>query len=847
MSLAFFSRALPPPLERLRDLASDLRWTWSHTADTLWRTIDPPSWERSENPWSILQNAPRERLEQLAGDAAFLAELDRLDDARQRYLAGRGWFGDRYDGAPPRCVAFFCMEFGLAEALPLYAGGLGVLAGDYLKAASDLGVPAVGVGLLYQEGYFRQAIDETGRQHAMFPYNDPTTLPIEPVVTSGGEWLRVPLAFPGRQVNVRVWRARVGRATLYLLDTNDPLNSPVDRGITGKLYQGSPVVRFLQEVVLGIAGWRVLEALGLPVDICHLNEGHAAFAILERARACMQRTGLGFWEALWVTRAGNVFTTHTPVDAAFDRFDTATLALFAPYFRDYVTRLGIEVGDLVALGRKDPSDDDEPFTPAYLAIRGSGFVNGVSRLHGRVSRRLFRGLFPRWPEPDVPIGDVTNGVHVPSWDSPAADALWEEACGKDRWRGELEGMCAAVQCITDERLWATKAGDRQRLVDVVRSRLAWQLGFRGADPETIARATHTFDANTLTLGFARRFAEYKRPNLLLRDSGRFERILTDPTRPVQIAVAGKAHPDDPAGAALIAEWINFAARPSVRDHVVFLEDYDITLAEELVRGVDLWLNTPRPPWEACGTSGMKVLANGGLNASTFDGWWAEAYRPDAGWCVGDAGDHIGTNDDDLRAADDAHATNLYELLEREIIPAFYGRDADGVPRRWLAMMRSSMSELAPQFSANRMVREYVNDIYVPAAALLHRRECDDGRLGRELREWHTRLARDWHAVHFGELEIAEGDGRRVLSVPVYLGALPPSDVIVELYADPVGTASATRLPMNRLRDLPGAIHGAVYGVDVPLDRPASDYTPRVIPAHPDARVPLEAAFITWYR
>ena len=847
MSLASFSRSLPPPLERLHDLASDLRWTWSHTADTLWRTIDPATWERSENPWSILQNAPHDRLEQLASDSAFLSELDRLDDARQRYLAGRGWFGDRYDGARPRCVAFFCMEFGLAEALPLYAGGLGVLAGDYLKAASDLGVPAVGLGLLYQEGYFRQAIDEMGRQHATFPYNDPTTLPIEPVRTDGGEWLRVPLAFPGRQLNVRVWRACVGRATLYLLDTNDPLNSPVDRGITAKLYQGSPVVRFLQEVVLGVAGWRALEALGLSVDICHLNEGHAAFAILERANRCMQRTGLGFWEALWVTRAGNVFTTHTPVDAAFDRFDAATLALFAPYFRDYVARLGIDLRDLIALGRQNPADADEPFTPAYLAIRGSGFVNGVSRLHGNVSRRLFRGLFPRWPEHDVPVGHVTNGVHVPSWDSPAADALWEQTCGKERWRGELEAMRDAVQCITDERLWATKAGDRQRLVDVVRSRLARQLGFRGADPEAIAHAAHTFDANTLTLGFARRFAEYKRPNLLLHDPSRFERILTDPTRPVQIVVAGKSHPADPVGAALISQWITFAARPSVRDHVVFLEDYDITLAEELVRGVDLWLNTPRPPWEACGTSGMKVLANGGLNASTFDGWWAEAYRPGAGWCVGDARELDATPDDAVGPEDDAHATRLYELLEREIVPAFYTRDAQGMPRRWLEMMRSSMAELAPQFSANRMVREYVNDIYVPAAALLQRRECDAGRLGRELREWHTRLASDWHAVHFGELEVGEAEGRRVLTVPVYLGVLAPSDVVVELYADPVGSRPATHLTMTRVRELPGAFNSAVYSADVPLDRPPSDYTPRVIPSHPDARVPLEAAFIAWYR
>jgi starch phosphorylase len=474
-------RPLPPALERLRDFAGDLRWTWSHTADSLWRTVDPVIWERTENPWSILQNVSRERLEQLATDARFLDELGRLDDARQRYLRESGWFGETYPDKPLRRVAYFCMEFGLAEALPLYAGGLGVLAGDFLKGASDLAVPLVGVGLLYQEGFFRQAVDERGHQLAVFPFNDPTMLPIEPALTTGGEWLHVPLALPGRTLQVRVWQARVGRVTLYLLDTNDPLNSPIDRGITGKLYQGAPLVRFLQQVVLGIAGWRALVALGLDVDVCQLNEGHAAFAILERARTHMQRTGSSFAEALWVTRAGNVFTTHTPVDAAFDRFDLATIASFRAYFREYVAGLGLAVEDLIALGRQNPADASEPFRPAYLAIRGSGTVNGVSRLHGAVSRRLFAGLFPRWPEADVPVGYITNGVHVPSWDSPGTDALWESVCGKERWRGALETVADAIRDVPHETLWETKAHDRQRLVHGVRARLARQLGFRGAD------------------------------------------------------------------------------------------------------------------------------------------------------------------------------------------------------------------------------------------------------------------------------------------------------------------------------------------------------------------------------
>lgn len=838
---AAFDRPLPPALERLRDFAGDLRWTWSHTADSLWRTVDPVIWERSENPWSILQNVSRERLEQLATDARFVDELGRLDDARQRYLHESGWFGETYPDKPLRRVAYFCMEFGLAEALPLYAGGLGVLAGDFLKGASDLAVPLVGVGLLYQEGFFRQALDERGHQLAVFPFNDPTMLPIEPALTTGGEWLHVPLALPGRTLQVRVWQARVGRVTLYLLDTNDPLNSPIDRGITGKLYQGATLVRFLQQVVLGIAGWRALLALGLDIDVCHLNEGHAAFAILERARAHMQRTGSSFAEALWVTRAGNVFTTHTPVDAAFDRFDLATIASFRPYIRDYVAGLGLAVEDLIALGRQNPADASEPFRPAYLAIRGSGTVNGVSRLHGAVSRRLFAGLFPRWPEADVPVGHITNGVHVPSWDSPGADALWECVCGKDRWRGALEAVGDAICDVPHEKLWETKAHDRQRLVHVVRARLARQLGFRGADPEAIARAGHVFDANTLTLGFARRFAEYKRPALLLHDPDRLERLLTRPGQPVQIVVAGKAHPDDMVGAALVTAWIEFANRPAVRDHVVFLEDYDLTLAEELVRGVDVWLNTPRRPWEACGTSGMKVLVNGGLNASTLDGWWAEAYVPAVGWCFGDY-DPAPTETTDAR-----DATALYELLERDVIPEFYARDEHGIPERWLDRVRASMAQLAPRFSANRMVREYVTNSYIPAARNVHARDCDGGRPGRELAAWYDRVQRDWHAIHFGQIETSDDGGQRTLSVPVYLGNLDQTDVAVELYANATDDGPPMRLTMDRDVDLPGAVNAAIYRVAVPGQRPLSDYTPRVVASHPTVAVPLEAWLIAWQR
>jgi glycogen phosphorylase len=528
------------------------------------------------------------------------------------------------------------------------------------------------------------------------------------------------------------------------------------------------------------------------------------------------------------------------VAAAFDQFDAATIASFTPYVRAYVAGLGIEVEDLVALGRRPGADADESFRPAYLAVRGSATVNGVSRLHGTVSRRLFASLFPRWPEAEVPVGHVTNGVHVPSWDSPNVDALWERACGKDRWRGDLESATGAMRGVDDRLLWEVRGKDRQRLVHVVRTRLARQLGFRGADQEAMARAAHAFDPDTLTLGFARRFAAYKRPALLLRDADRLERLLTRPDRPVQIVIAGKAHPDDREGAALITAWIEFASRPAVRDRVAFLEDYDITLAEELVRGVDVWVNTPRPPWEACGTSGMKVLANGGLNVSTPDGWWAEAYDESVGWCIGRAGDSVVQTD----AAD---AAALYELLERKIVPEFYCRDAAGVPTRWLERVRASMAELAPRFSANRMVREYVRDEYIAAAELLHLREDETGRVGKELCAWHTRITRDWRSLHFGDVAVDATDGRRAVSVPVYLGALHPSDVAVELYADAVGAAPSARLTMADVGSLPGSANGRLYRAQVSGDRPLSDYTPRVVPAHPGIRVPIEAWPIVWSR
>lgn len=831
-----FLRPLPEGLAGLAELSLDLRWTWSHAADRLWREIDPAVWARTENPWLMLQSVSLQRLEQLAEDPDFRAELERLMQVRRDYLAAEAWYGGAHPGNGA-LIAYFSMEYGLAEALPLYSGGLGVLAGDHLKTASDLGVPLVAVGLLYQEGYFRQMLDGRGRQIEVYPHNVPTSMPITPVRDAKGAWLGVPIELPGRALVLRVWQAQVGRVNLYLLDSNDPMNSPADRGITSKLYGGGEEMRLVQEIVLGIGGWRTLEALELHPEVCHLNEGHAALVTLERARRFAQENHVDFREALWATRAGNVFTTHTPVAAAFDTFPRV---LLAEYGTHYAAQLGVSQHELLALGRMRPDDGDELFNMAYLAARTCGTINGVSQLHGAVSRRIFCDLYPRWPEREVPIRHITNGVHVSSWDSPWADEIWTAACGKERWLGRPETLSGAIQGLSDEALWSFRGEERRDLMHYARRRLARQLGQCGADPEAIAQADLTLDPNLLTLGFARRFTEYKRPNLLLRDPERLLRLLTDPVRPVQLIIAGKAHPQDENGKRLIQAWVEFVHRPEVRARAVFLEDYDIALAQEMVEGVDVWINTPRRPWEASGTSGMKVLVNGGLNLSELDGWWAEAYAPEVGWALGDGREHAEPGWDDVEAE------QLYRLLEQEIVPMFYRRDAQGIPREWVARMRASMSRLAPQFSSNRMLQEYVRDAYFPAAAAFRRRSADGGRLARELAAWEQGLERHWHEVHWGNVERrAQPDGW-LFEVQVYLGNVSPDGVQVELYAEPQNGEAPARHVMARGAALPGMLNGYHYAIAVATPRPAMDFTPRIIAWHPEARIPAEVNLILWF-
>jgi starch phosphorylase len=824
----------------LAELALDMRWSWNHATDQVWRQLDPTLWEMTQNPWVVLQTVSRDQLKRVLEGPAFRKNIDDLLRARRQAAATPAWFQQHHPQAPLTCVAYFSLEFMLSEALPIYSGGLGNVAGDQLKAASDLGVPVVGVGLLYQQGYFRQVIDKDGAQQALYPYNDPGQLPITPLRQPNGEWLRLEIALPGYSVWLRAWQVQVGRVKLYLLDSNDAANFPAHRGITSELYGGGPELRLVQEIVLGLGGWRLLAALGIKPEVCHLNEGHAAFAILERARDFMRENAQPFEVALAATRAGNLFTTHTAVAAGFDRFAPA---LIEQYLARYAAeKLGITVRDFLALGRQNPNDSSENFNMAYLAIRGSGAVNGVSRLHGKVSRHLFEPLFPRWPAEEVPVGHVTNGVHMPTWDSAAADDLWTKACGKDRWLGTKENLEQDIRRLSDADLWQFRTVATKSLIDYARQRLARHLVAAGAPPEAVERVKHLFDPDALTLGFARRFATYKRPNLLLRDPDRLLRLLSNPQRPVQLILAGKAHPADLAGQALIQKWIQFIRRPEVRPHAVFLSDYDMHLTGRLVEGVDVWLNTPRRPWEACGTSGMKVLVNGGINLSELDGWWAEAYAPDLGWALGDGQEH-----DDDPAWDDAEAQMLYERLEREVVPEFFSRNDQGIPLAWVARMRESMARLTPLFSADRAVREYTEQHYLPAAAALRSRVANKGASGGQIAAWRHSLEQKWGALRFGQLKAQTQGGQHLFEVQVYLHDLDPKSVQTELYADGVNGGSPERQEMKNLRPLAGVSGGYVYSAAVSAARPVGDYTARVIPRCDGVAIPLEAAQILWQR
>jgi starch phosphorylase len=826
----------------LTSLALDMRWSWNHTADELWQQLAPALWEQTHSPWLVLQTVSEEQLQRQLASPSFCAKLNSLVRLREDDDSEAGWFKTTHPETPLKTVAYFSMEFMLSEALPIYVGGLGNVAGDQLKSASDLGVPVVAVGLLYQQGYFRQYIDEYGDQQAYKPYNDPGQLPISPLRTPGGEWVRVAIHLRGQPLWLRAWQVQTGRVKLYLLDSNDAANLPDQRAITSEIYGGGQEMRIQQEIILGIGGWRLLEQLGISPEVCHLNEGHAAFAVLERAHHYMKKTGENFGTALAVTRAGNLFTTHTAVAAGFDHFDPSLIAKYLGHYAE--KNLNLSLHDLLALGRQNPDNPNESFNMAYLAVHGSGGINGVSKLHGKVSRHLFEPLFDRWPTEEVPVAHVTNGVHMPSWESEAADQLWSEVTPAGRWKGTTESFEKSIQTLSDEKIWNMRNTARAAFVDYVRQRSATMLAAYGASQELIDKTATLFDPNVLTLGFARRFVPYKRTDLLLQDPDRLVRLLTNHQQPVQLVIAGKAPPADEGGKYLIKRWIQFIQRTGLSHHVLFMSDYDMLMAAHLVGGVDVWLNTPLRPWEASGTSGMKVLPNGGLNLSELDGWWVEAYQPEVGWALGDGLEHYNDPDLDRRDAED-----LYRILEQEVIPGYYQRNGGGIPTSWVNRIRKSMSSLTPYFSSNRTVREYTEKYYIPAATEFHARAAYNSALGKKIVEWKEGMDKSWQNLRFGRLVSMTENDFYAFEVQVFLDGIDPDSVAVELFAGAVNDGDVFRIemsPIDKPADKEALEKGSVkYGVKIPANRAIGEYTPRIVPKNNALSIPLEYDRIVW--
>ncbi|MEQ9547673.1 MAG: alpha-glucan family phosphorylase [Marinobacter sp.] len=823
---------LPGELTGLADLALDIRWTWHHGSDVLWRTIDQECWDATHNAWFVLNSVPGKQLQTLASDPDFIALLTAQLAAYNEFHQSATWFGEAYPETLKGQVAYFCMEYGLAACLPLYSGGLGVLAGDSLKAASDLGVPVIAVGLLYQQGYFRQEINAEGEQVEFYPYNDPTMLPLVPLRDDQEEWVRVVVDLPGRSVRLRVWIARIGRCRLLLLDSNDPRNEPKDRGITSELYSGDAEKRLQQEMMLGLGGWRLLQRMGVEPSVVHINEGHCAFALLEQIRALCKSTGMSFEAARLATRARNLFTTHTSVASGFDLFPAK---LISQYFSDYLSEAGLDLNNFLELGQADGRASDD-FNMSYLAIRLSGRLNAVSRIHREVSRHIFSNLFPHWPLNDIPVEYVTNGIHTPSWDSPEADAIWTEACGKNRWCGALEKICIPSVTISDERLWQMRSKQRHRLIRFLRERLHTQHCEQGNRTNAEASCGLLLDNEALTLGFARRFTDYKRPDLLLKDEPRLLRLLNDRDRPLQVVMAGKAHPNDQHGKALIQRWKQFIKHSDMQGRVVFIDDYDLDVATQLIQGVDVWLNTPRHPWEACGTSGMKVLVNGGLNLSQFDGWWAEAWRPEVGWAIRrDASLSRLSNSPEY---DEEDATELFTLLEQQVIPHFYDFDSSGLPRKWLAMIRSSMETLTPLYSANRMIREYTEQFYIPMEQRHRERSVQQAQsLANELHH----LQKHWPLLRFGLMDCVEHENDLEVSVQVYLDDLEPGVLKLELVADESEYGGRV---VEEMVGEPAMSGSYLYRCRVPI-RPLEHYTPRLVIGDRRLNLPLEDPRILW--
>lgn len=839
--------SLPEALAPLSTLAMNLHWEWDGDTLDLFRRLDTDLWEATgHNPVLMLGHVDQNRLLTLANDDGFLAQMDRAQEGLNRYMQRRTNHATLPDLPGGGQIAYFSAEFGITECLQIYAGGLGVLAADHLKSASDLGLPLVGVGLLYQEGYFRQYLNPDGWQQERYPRNDFHNLPIEALHGPGDTQQTVVVDFPGRQVKVQLWKAQVGRVPLILLDTNIPDNWEEDRAITNQLYGGGNEKRIQQEIVLGIGGTRALRQLGYKPTVYHMNEGHSAFLALERIRILMEERGLSFDEAKVLARAGIVFTTHTPVSAGSDYFPPDYIDR---YLGSYYDRFGLPREQFLALGRLNPNDQGESFCTTLLALRLSGFRFGVSKLHEQVSRRIWHGVWPELPEKEVPIDHVTNGVHTSTWASLDMSALLERYLGP-RWHEAPNDkvVWGRVAGIPDEELWRTHERRRERLVAFTRQRLHNQLQSRGAPPAEVDAAMEALSPDALTIGFARRFATYKRANLLLRDPDRLIRILTNREQPVQIIIAGKAHPADDPGKDIIRQIVHFARRLELRRSIIFVEDYDMIVARYLVQGVDIWLNNPRRPLEASGTSGMKATLNGALNISVLDGWWDEAYRPEDGWAIGRGEDY-----DDAEKQDAIEADALYHLLESEVVPLFYRRGADRLPREWIAKVKSAMHSICPTFNTHRMVSDYYEQGYIKSARRYERLASDNAALGRQVATWQARVRDQWRNVRIERVESEGVDPMPVgslltINAHVRLGGLSPNDVAVELYHGPLDHLNNITVAETQPMTLVEGTNGDTFEYAASVTCNSSGlqgYTVRVVPTHPEQADRFVDGFVRW--
>ena len=836
---------LPEPLAPLSELARNLWLSWNFDAVSLFIRLDYDAWLASrQNPVRTLGMVPQERLEELAEDDSYLSALQSVYDKFRKYLSSETW----YSGPAEDVVAYFSMEYGLDVSLPIYSGGLGILSGDHLKTASDLGLPLVAVGLLYRQGYFQQYLNADGYQQESYPENDWYNMPVRRCQTKDGDDVKITVKMADAVVTARVWEVKIGRVSLYLLDTNIDENDDEHKEITGSLYGGNRENRIRQEILLGIGGIRALRACGYNPAVADMNEGHSAFLGLERIREFVQNDKLSTKEAIQAVWPTSIFTTHTPVPAGNERFD---VQMMEKYFHSLTDGTGLDWHDFMALGRENPEDTEEHFCMTVLAIKLSAYNNGVSKLHGDISRDMWKAIWPGLPEEEIPIGSITNGVHARTFESHDMVDLLDRYFGP-RFSDEPTHLDIwdRMDRISDEELWRVHERRKSRLVAFVRDRLRQQLKGRGITGNQIVHANEVLSPTALTISFARRFATYKRATLLFRDPERLRRLLTDPERPIQLIFSGKAHPHDVPGKNLIRDIVKFASQPELRSKIVFLENYDLTTAKYLVSGSDLWLNTPRRPLEASGTSGMKAAVNGVLNCSTLDGWWAEAYDPTIGWAIGNGEEY-----EDTQLQDEIESKALYDLLEREIIPTFFDRGQDGLPRTWISMMKRSMRSIGKQFASHRMLMEYHEQFYSKALENYKKVIADKDKRPKEVAAYLEKLNAAWNQVSVVELtdpghpELHVGENLEI-SADINLGPLSPEEIRVEAYFGRINSQGGIDDPQTtemKPRDGQDAQAGTLhYVASVPCDTAGRQgYSVRILPKHPELTHNLVPGYVKW--